>query len=116
MSMTPHQKTLALEARVKKTTQGALDGPGVATEHDHTFEAPPGRPWDRCIECGLAEASHIHVETPYAAHLEAARMSGSLPDGRGLHSGVSLWPPPPVRLEAPEQPSGGVRDLPPATG
>jgi hypothetical protein len=90
MSMTPHQKTLALEAKVKKTTQGAPDGPGVATQKDHAFVAPPGRPWARCTECGLAESTHTVVATPYVVHLEEELEAGRLVDARGVRAGVPL--------------------------
>jgi hypothetical protein len=33
---------------------------------DHPFIAPPGEPWERCADCGLARSAHVHELEPYA--------------------------------------------------
>lgn len=39
--------------------------PSAATVDDHRFEAPEGRPWDRCRRCGLGQAAHLDGGDPY---------------------------------------------------
>lgn len=39
--------------------------PSVPSVDDHAFEAPEGRPWDRCRHCGLGEAAHLTTTAEY---------------------------------------------------
>jgi hypothetical protein len=33
---------------------------------DHPFIAPPGEPWERCVDCGVARSAHVAELEPYA--------------------------------------------------
>jgi hypothetical protein len=32
----------------------------------HPFIAPPGEPWERCVDCKLARSAHVAELAPYA--------------------------------------------------
>jgi hypothetical protein len=39
---------------------------GGSTISSHPFIAPPGEPWERCVDCGLARSAHMAELVPYA--------------------------------------------------
>jgi hypothetical protein len=60
---------------------------------DHAFEAPVGRPWERCVHCKLAESAHVTTTGGgYAEHLRRAYAAEPVPEVQPVDAAPSSHP------------------------